>query len=163
MKKIKDERIVQLTNKILGETYFVVMLLLIVSIIIKSYIMNMPFTHCITELSVMIVSTIYIVIRSMLTGNTLLNTSKRNKILTILAILGLSLAVAIHNGVRNYTTYGDQYNGIFDFHFLAVLVVTFLSSAALISAIYLFYYLCHIRGNQKIEQEILSDDDDNEE
>ncbi len=163
MRKMKDERIVGLTNKILGETYFIVMLLLIVSILIKSYIMKMPFTHCITELGVIILSTIYIVIRSMLTGNTLLNTSKRNRILTILAILGLSLAVAIYNGAKNYFTYGDQYSGVLDFHFLAVLAVTFLSSAAFISLAYLFLYLCHIRGNRKMEKEILSDDDDNEE
>lgn len=162
MKKIKDERIVQMTNKILSEAYFVLVLLLIISIIIKTYIMDEPFTQYITELSVIIVSTIYIAIRSMFTGNNLLNTSKRNKIFTVMAILGLSLAVTICNGIKNYSTYGEQYSGLFDLHFLAALVVTFVSSAALVSVAFLFIYLCHKRGQKKIEKEILSDDDNEE-
>ena len=34
MKKVKDERVVQTTNKILSEAYFVIMLLLIVAIVV---------------------------------------------------------------------------------------------------------------------------------
>ena len=160
MKKVKDERVVQTTNKILSEAYFVIMLLLIVSIVVKTYVMGEPFTHYITEIGVIIVSAIYIAIRSMLTGNNLMDTSKRNKILTVFAILGLSLVVTISNGVRNYSNYGEQYSGIFDFHFLAVLAVTFLSSAALISIVLLFIYICHIRGQRKLEKQIRYDDDE---
>lgn len=160
MKKVKDERVVQTTNKILSEAYFVTMLLLIVSIVVKTYVMGEPFTHYITEIGVIIVSAIYIAIRSMLTGNNLMDTSKRNKILTVFAILGLSLVVTISNGVKNYSNYGEQYSGIFDFHFLAVLAVTFLSSATLISIVLLFIYICHIRGQRKLEKEISYDDDE---
>lgn len=160
MKKVKDERVVQTTNKILSEAYFVIMLLLIVSIVVKTYVMDEPFTHYITEIGVIIVSAIYIAIRSMLTGNNLMDTSKRNKILTVFAILGLSLVVTASNGVKNYSNYGEQYSGIFDFHFLAVLAVTFLSSAALISIVLLFIYICHIRGQRKLEKEISYDDDE---
>ena len=99
MKKVKDERVVQTTNKILSEAYFVIMLLLIVSIVVKTYVMGEPFTHYITEIGVIIVSAIYIAIRSMLTGNNLMDTSKRNKILTVFAIFGLSLVVTASNGV----------------------------------------------------------------
>ena len=160
MKKVKDERVVQTTNKILSEAYFVIMLLLIVSIVVKTYVMDEPFTHYITEIGVIIVSAIYIAIRSMLTGNNLMDTSKRNKILTVFAILGLSLVVTASNGVKNYSNYGEQYSGIFDFHFLAVLAVTFLSSAALISIVLLFIYICHIRGQRKLEKQIRYDDDE---
>ncbi|MBC6681410.1 DUF6773 family protein [Zhenpiania hominis] len=160
MKKVKDERVVQTTNKILSEAYFVIMLLLIVSIVVKTYVMGEPFTHYITEIGVIIVSAIYIAIRSMLTGNNLMDTSKRNKILTVFAILGLSLVVTASNGVKNYSNYGEQYSGIFDFHFLAVLAVTFLSSAALISIVLLFIYICHIRGQRKLEKQIRYDDDE---
>ena len=160
MKKVKDERVVQTTNKILSEAYFVIMPLLIVSIVVKTYVMDEPFTHYITEIGVIIVSAIYIAIRSMLTGNNLMDTSKRNKILTVFAILGLSLVVTASNGVKNYSNYGEQYSGIFDFHFLAVLAVTFLSSAALISIVLLFIYICHIRGQRKLEKEISYDDDE---
>ena len=99
MKKVKDERVVQTTNKILSEAYFVIMLLLIVSIVVKTYVMGEPLSHYITEIGVIIVSAIYIAIRSMLTGNNLMDTSKRHKILTVFAILGSSLVVTASNGV----------------------------------------------------------------
>ena len=144
----------------MSEAYFVIVLLLIVSIVVKTYVMGEPFTHYITEIGVIIVSTIYIAIRSMLTGNNLMDTSKRNKILTVFAILGLTLVVTVSNGVKNYSNYGEQYSGVFDFHFLAVLAVAFLSSVALISIVFLFIYICHIKGQRKIEKEISNDDDE---
>lgn len=163
MKKMKDERIVQMANKVLSEAYFLMMLLLVVSIVVKTYIMGEPFHHYITELGIIVVSTIYIAIRSMLTGNMLFDTSKRSKILTAFAVLGLSLAVTIRNGVRNYSNYGEQYNSVFDYRFLAVLGVTFVSSMALISVAFLFLYLCHKRGQRKIEKDIISDDESQDE
>lgn len=158
-KKIKDERIVQITNKILSETYFIIVFFLIISVAIKAYVIGQPFTHYITELGVIFLSTIYIVVRSMMTGNTLLDTSKRSKILTILAVFGLSLTVTVISGVKNYLHYGELYTGIFDLHFIAVLVVSFISSFMLISVAVFFIYLCHKKGQQKIDKELTENED----
>ena len=156
-KKVKDERIIQVQNKILGEAYFVTVLLLFISILVKAYVMKCDYTNYITELIIIILSAIYIAVRSMMCGNNLMDTSKRNKTLCVLGAFGASIVITAINGVRNYTRYGEHYSGLLDWHFLATLAVTFISSFVLISIGILFVYLCHQKGQQRIEKKLNDD------
>lgn len=156
-KKVKDERIIQVQNKILGEAYFVTVLLLFISILVKAYVMKCDYTNYITELIIIILSAIYIAVRSMVCGNNLMDTSKRNKTLCVLGAFGASIVITAINGVRNYTNYGEHYSGLLDWHFLATLAVTFISSFVLISIGILFVYLCHQKGQQRIEKKLNDD------
>ena len=156
-KKVKDERIIQVQNKILGEAYFVTVLLLFISILVKAYVMKCDYTNYITELIIIILSAIYIAVRSMMCGNNLMDTSKRNKTLCVLGAFGASIVITAINGVRNYTNYGERYSGLLDWHFLATLAVTFISSFVLISIGILFVYLCHQKGQQRIEKKLNDD------
>ena len=156
-KKVKDERIIQVQNKILGEAYFVTVLLLFISILVKAYVMKCDYTNYITELIIIILSAIYIAVRSMMCGNNLMDTSKRNKTLCVLGAFGASIVITAINGVRNYTNYGEHYSGLLDWHFLATLSVTFISSFVLISIGILFVYLCHQKGQQRIEKKLNDD------
>ena len=156
-KKIKDERIIQVQNKILGEAYFVTVLLLFISILVKAYVMKCDYTNYITELIIIILSAIYIAVRSMMCGNNLMDTSKGNKTLCVLGAFGASIVITAINGVRNYTNYGEHYSGLLDWHFLAALAVTFISSFVLISIGILFVYLCHKKGQQRIEKKLNDD------
>lgn len=153
-KKIKDERIVGVNNKIQSEAFLVVELLLGISIFIKGYFYNMSVSSYITEIAVMVIALGYIVVRGAMLGYNSLDSSKSGKLITILVTVGLSLLVSIANGVRNYSTYGDMYTGPLDVHFLATIVVTFLSSFVFISLI-LFTISCIDKaGKIKIENEI---------
>lgn len=156
-KKVKDERIIQVQNKILGEAYFVTVLLLFISILVKAYVTKCDYTNYITELIIIILSAIYIAVRSMMCGNNLMDTSKRNKTLCVLGAFGASIVITAINGVRNYTNYGEHYSGLLDWHFLATLAVTFISSFVLISIGILFVYLCHQKGQQRIEKKLNDD------
>jgi hypothetical protein len=156
-KKVKDERIIQVQNKILGEAYFITVLLLSISILVKAYVMKCDYTNYITELIIIILSAIYIAVRSMMCGNNLMDTSKRNKTLCVLGAFGASIVITAINGVRNYTNYGEHYSGLLDWHFLATLAVTFISSFVLISIGILFVYLCHQKGQQRIEKKLNDD------
>ena len=156
-KKVKDERIIQVQNKILGEAYFVTVLLLFISILVKAYVMKCDYTNYITELIIIILSAIYISVRSMMCGNNLMDTSKGNKTLCVLGAFGASIVITAINGVRNYTNYGEHYSGLLDWHFLAALAVTFISSFVLISIVILFVYLCHKKGQQRIEKKLNDD------
>lgn len=156
-KKVKDERIIQVQNKILGEAYFVTVLLLFISILGKAYVMKCDYTNYITELIIIILSAIYIAVRSMMCGNNLMDTSKRNKTLCVLGAFGASIVITAINGVRNYTNYGEHYSGLLDWHFLATLAVTFISSFVLISIGILFVYLCHQKEQQRIEKKLNDD------
>ena len=133
------------------------MLLLFISILGKAYVMKCDYTNYITELIIIILSAIYIAVRSMMCGNNLMDTSKRNKTLCVLGAFGASIVITAINGVRNYTNYGEHYSGLLDWHFLATLAVTFISSFVLISIGILFVYLCHQKGQQRIEKKLNDD------
>ena len=152
IKKIKDERVLQLNNKIQSEAYLIVLFLAVISILVKSYIMDMSFLNYIAELGIIILSTIYIAIRGMFTGYNFMNNSKSRKILTVSGILILSLAISIINGVKNYSLYSDKYTGIFDGLFIAVLIFTFISTAIFIGVVFVLLYWLNRKGQQRIEK-----------
>ncbi len=159
IKKIKDERILQLNNKIQSEAYFVVLFLLFVSIFIKFYVMDMSLSQYAVELGIIILSTVYITVRSVIVGYNFMNTSKGANILTVSGVLALSLVISIINGIRNYSLYNDKYTGIFDGHFIAVLVVTFVSALVFISTIFAILYLLNKKGQQRIEKKLNEEDE----
>ncbi len=158
--KIKDERIIQTTNKLLSESYLVVLFLLVASVLLKTYVLDMHFTGYVVELGIIVLSVAYIAIRSIFVGISLIDTSKRGKVITVSAMLVLSLSVSIVNGIRNYSSYGHMYTGILDGHFLAVLAVTFISSLILLTAVLMLLYWLNRRGQRGIEKKINDDNDD---
>jgi uncharacterized membrane protein len=156
IKKIKDERVLQLNNKIQSEAYFVVLFLLAASVFIKVYVMDMSFSQYAFELGIILLSTAYITVRSMFVGYSFMDTSKSGK---ISAILALSLAICIINGIRNYSLYGYKYTGIFDGHFIAVLLITFISQAVFISVVFTILYWLNRIGQQRIEKKLNEEDE----
>lgn len=157
--KIKDERVVQVNNKIQSEAYVVVTFLALISIFVKTYIMDMPFSQYVVELGMIIVSTTYIAIRSMLVGHDFMSTNKKKK-LTIFFILGSSLAITTINGIRNYSLYSDKYTGVFDGLFLSVLVVTFISAIIFISIILVFFNWLNNKGQQRLEKKLNDEEEE---
>ncbi|NUU60639.1 DUF6773 family protein [Paenibacillus agri] len=150
--KIKDEQIMQLKNKVQSEAYWVVIFLAAISCFIKSNVLDLDFSQFAVELGIIILSTAYIAIRSMLIGYVL--NSKGGKVLTITSILAISLAISIINGVRNYSLYSDKYSGIFDGLFISVLVVTFISALVFISVIFALLYWSNLLGQRRIEKKL---------
>ncbi len=118
-----------------------VVLLLFISVLVKAYVLKSDYTNYIAELVVIVLSVIYVSVRSMMAGNNLMDTSKRNKTICILGTLGMSIIITVINGVKNYANYGEHYSGLFDWHFLAALAITFISSFVLISVGLLFIYV----------------------
>ncbi|WP_159881666.1 DUF6773 family protein [Paenibacillus puerhi] len=159
-KKIKDERIMQLKNKIQSEAYMVVIFLAGISCFIKSHVMDLDFSQFAVEFGIIILSTAYIAIRSMLIGHDLMNNSKGGKVLTITSILAISLAISIINGVRNYSLYSDKYSGVFDGLFISVLVVTFISAVVFISVVFALLYGSNLLGQRRIEKKLNEVEDD---
>lgn len=157
-KKIKDERVIQLNDKIQSEAYLIVVCLMAISIFVKSYLLDMAVTQCISELVIITLSIIYTVIRGVLLGHGFINNSKRGKAIVISAIIILSLAVSISNGIKNFSLYGERYTGIFDIYFIAVLAVTFVSAAISISAIFALLYWLNSKGQQRIEKKLSEED-----
>lgn len=144
----------QLNNKIQSEAYWVVIFLAAISCFIKSYVMDLDFSQFAVEFGIIILSTAYIAIRSMLNGHDLMINSKGGKVLAITSILALSLAISIINGVRNYSLYSDKYSGVFDGLFISVLVVTFISAVVFISVVFALLYWSNLLGQRRIEKKL---------
>lgn len=157
--KMKDERIVQLNNKIQSEAFILTIMILALSIFIKSYIFDMGVREYLIELIIMIVSIAYLSIRGDMVGYSSMNTIYFGKKFKIIAILLLAILITIFNGIRNYTFYGKNYDGISDIHFLSVIGVTFISSLIFVSFFLGAVYSIERIGQKRLEKQLDNDEE----
>ena len=162
-KKVKDERLERLSDKLMKEAYILVVAALLAAVVVKNYVLGLPLSYYVTDLVIALVSVLYIAVRSMFCGNALADSSKQGRRVTILAALVLSLAVTALIGVRNYMTYGDNYRGLLDPYFLAALGIAFLACLALVSAgLYAIYY-CHKKGQARVDKQLEAAEEEEQE
>lgn len=157
--KMKDERIIQLNNKIQSEAFILTIMILALSIFIKSYIFDMGVREYLIELIIMIVSIAYLSIRGDMVGYSSMNTIYFGKKFKIIAILLLAILITIFNGIRNYTFYGKNYDGISDIHFLSVIGVTFISSLIFVSFLLGAVYSIERIGQKRLEKQLDNDEE----
>lgn len=157
--KMKDERIIQLNNKIQSEAFILTIMILALSIFIKSYIFDMGVREYLIELIIMIVSIAYLSIRGDMVGYNSMNTICFGKKFKIIAILLLAILITIFNGIRNYTFYGKNYDGISDIHFLSVIGVTFISSLIFVSFLLGAVYSIERIGQKRLEKQLDNDEE----
>ena len=157
--KMKDERIVQLNNKIQSEAFILTIMILALSIFIKSYIFDMGIREYLIELIIMMVSIAYLSIRGAMVGYSSMDTIYFGKKFKIIAILLLAILITIFNGIRNYTFYGKNYDGISDIHFLSVIGVTFISSLIFVSFLLGAVYSIERIGQKRLEKQLDNDEE----
>mgnify|MGYP005786590095 CR=1 FL=1 len=155
----KDERTILLNHKIQSEAYILIVSLLCISVFIKTYILNLSVSDYIAELVIIIVSLIYTTIRGSAAGYVSIDTSRHGRKLLIAGILGVSLAVSIASGIRNYSLYGDKYSGVLDSSFLAAVAVTFISCVIFITVITGLISSIDKIGQKRLEKQLEKDDE----
>ena len=158
-KKIKDERVILLNQKIQSDACIVMLLFLTASILIQTYVFNAPFSQYAVELICVIVAVAYIVIRSIWAGNDYVSNPKNRKKMTVINVLVLSIAVSAVNGIFNYIHYSNKYTGLFDGHFIAAVAVTFISMALFSSILFGLLYVFNKKSQQKIEDNLNNEDE----
>ena len=156
--KIKDERIIQLNNKIQSEAFILVIAILALSIFIKAYMLDMGVREYLTEMIVMIVSIVYLSIRGAMVGYSSMDNLYFGKKFKVISTLLLAVLITIFNGIRNYTMYGEKYTGILDVHFLAVIGITFISSLIFVTLILGAVYSIEKIGQKRLEKQFNNDD-----
>lgn len=157
--KIKDERIVQLNNKIQSEAFILIIAILALSIFIKAYMLDMGVREYLTEMIVMIVSIVYLSIRGAMVGYSSMDNLYFGKKFKVISTLLLAVLITVFNGIRNYTMYGEKYTGILDVHFLAVIGVTFISSLIFITLILGAVYSIEKIGQKRLEKQFNNDEE----
>ena len=157
--KIKDERIVQLNNKIQSEAFILIIAILALSIFIKAYMLDMGVREYLTEMIVMIVSIVYLSIRGAMVGYSSMDNLYFGKKFKVISTLLLAVLITIFNGIRNYTMYGEKYTGILDVHFLAVIGITFISSLIFVTLILGAVYSIEKIGQKRLEKQFDNDEE----
>ncbi len=157
--KIKDERIIQLNNKIQSEAFILVIAILALSIFIKAYMLDMGVREYLTEMIVMIVSIVYLSIRGAMVGYSSMDNLYFGKKFKVISTLLLAVLITIFNGIRNYTMYGEKYTGILDIHFLAVIGITFISSLIFVTLILGAVYSIEKIGQKRLEKQFDNDEE----
>lgn len=157
--KIKDERIIQLNNKIQSEAFILVIAILALSIFIKAYMLDMGVREYLTEMIVMIVSIVYLPIRGAMVGYSSMDNLYFGKKFKVISTLLLAVLITIFNGIRNYTMYGEKYTGILDVHFLAVIGITFISSLIFVTLILGAVYSIEKIGQKRLEKQFNNDEE----
>ena len=157
--KIKDERIIQLNNKIQSEAFILVIAILALSIFIKAYMLDMGVREYLTEMIVMIVSIVYLSIRGAMVGYSSMDNLYFGKKFKVISTLLLAVLITIFNGIRNYTMYGEKYTGILDVHFLAVIGITFISSLIFVTLILGAVYSIEKIGQNRLEKQFNNDEE----
>ncbi len=157
--KIKDERIVQLNNKIQSEAFILIIAILALSIFIKAYMLDMGVREYLTEMIVMIVSIVYLSIRGAMVGYSSMDNLYFGKKFKVISTLLLAVLITVFNGIRNYTIYGEKYTGILDVHFLAVIGITFISSLIFVTLILGAVYSIEKIGQKRLEKQFDNDEE----
>ena len=157
--KIKDERIIQLNNKIQSEAFILIIAILALSIFIKAYMLDMGVREYLTEMIVMIVSIVYLSIRGAMVGYSSMDNLYFGKKFKVISTLLLAVLITIFNGIRNYTMYGEKYTGILDVHFLAVIGITFISSLIFVTLILGAVYSIEKIGQKRLEKQFNNDEE----
>ena len=106
--KIKDERIVQLNNKIQSEAFILIIAILALSIFIKAYMLDMGVREYLTEMIVMIVSIVYLSIRGAMVGYSSMDNlyfGKKFKVISALLLAELEIILCMGKNILEYWTY----------------------------------------------------------
>lgn len=155
---IQDERAVAQKRKIGSEACNLLLGGLIISLLIKEYVFNVPFSQYATELLCLFGAFIYIVIRNIIAGNDLYETKGNGKKLVVVSSLVGGLAICVIAGIANYTRYGEKYtDGTLLFITLAIL---FVCGTVATFLIYSPIYILNQKRQKKIAEELDKEESD---
>lgn len=123
-RKIRDERVQNIQNKIGNEALIIVLSGLIISILIHNFYKLDSFVSSTIEAILVVIAVLYMISRSLFLGLDL-NEGSKNHSLLISLISGI--LISVFNGIFNYLKYSDVYDRDGMQLFFAVVIVTFIS------------------------------------
>jgi len=155
---IQDERAVAQKRKIGSEACNLLLGGLVISLLIKEYVFNVPFSQYATEVLCLFGASIYIVIRNIITGNNVFETKNNGKKSVVVSSLVGGLVTCVIGGIANYAKYGEKYtDGKF---FLITLAILFVCGTVITFLIYSFIYKLNQKRQKKIAEELDKEESD---
>lgn len=164
-KKVVDERITNTQNRIYREIYLIISAICLLSIFTKFFLYEISLKLVITELIIILFSSIYYIIRAVSLGifsdemeihdrNSKIPMSSKN----IYFSLGIGVAAGIIFGVRSAIIYGDGY-----LHSIYTFAIVFFASLVIYLPFFLVIivvpYFAAKRASQKVSEKDLDVED----
>ncbi|HAM80560.1 DUF6773 family protein [Ornithinibacillus bavariensis] len=169
-KKISDERIINIQNKIFKEIYYLILVICSVSILLKIYYFNFDINHILTELVILILGGLYYTFRTVQLGifsdeveihdrTSKWTMTKKN----IMFILALVIILAIITGLNSAINYREGTSQSI-YYFILVFFVTILINVPVFMLVFVVgHEIARSRSKKVIEKQLEElDGDDNE-
>ena len=123
--QVKDERVVNIRNKIYAEIYVLVATICTISVIVKYFIYGYNLEYVMTELTILFLGGIYFLYRSVTLGifsaevelhdrKNKWSTKKKNLIMSV----GLGIGIALAMGINSAVQYADGVQQSIEYFFL---------------------------------------------
>lgn len=159
MKKqiIKDERVLAQKIKIGSEAFQILFYGLLASILIQQYMFNAPFSQYAVELIFFISSSVYILVRNLMVGNSIFSSVKNKQQLIVVNSLTCGLTITVISTVLNYIKLGDLFrrnigNTVF------VSAITFVCATIFAFVLFELLYIENKKKQERIEAMLNNDE-----
>lgn len=165
-RKIGDERVQNLQNKIYREIYYIVSIICIISLIGKLAIYGRGFEHIGTEMVILIVCGVYYSLRAMYSGvlsdeveihdaHSKFRYSTKTIVIGILCGVIIALSMGLNSGIN----YADSNAQAIEYFFMVFLISLLIYAPFF--AIFLFIgYQSAVKKSKQINEEMLKDEED---
>jgi cell shape-determining protein MreD len=159
--KIRDERILAQKRKIGSDAFQILFYSLFLSVLVQHYMFNAPFSQYAVEIILLVVIAIYIVVRNIMVGNDLFESSKYSQKLVFVNSIIIGLVFAIINTTLNYIKLGNSFK-IDIVNTVLVFVITFLCVFIITFAVFEILYVINKKRQKQIESKLNNEDNDSE-
>ena len=161
MKKynIQDERVVAQRRKINSESFVIIMIALICSVVVQDFLLNAPFEQYAAEVICFAGMGIYMIVRYITAGLNINGEGKHaNKIPIVISIV-VGIIVTAINGISNYATYSVYYKDNVGF-LIAALAITFIGATVLTLVLFMIVNYFNKKKQEKIQRLLDEDEQD---
>ncbi|GAA0751406.1 MULTISPECIES: DUF6773 family protein [Clostridium] len=155
--KIQDERILMQKRKIGSDAFQITFYGLLLSVLVQQYMFNAPFSQYAVEIILFIAISIYIIIRNIMVGNDLFESSKHSQKIVVINSLVSGLVIAIINTTLNYIKLGDLFKTN-SLNTILISAMTFLCATIISFIGFEILYLINKRKQKQIQSILDSDE-----
>lgn len=155
--KLVDERVKSEQNKIKGEAFVILMIVLFISTIIQQYILGASFKQYAVEIISFTVVSFYVVIRNINAGVEIYGEKRKSRKILFLNIFITGIIVTIINGTFNYIKYKEHYKENM-VPFIVTLVITFVSATIFTAIVLTFLKYINDKKQKSISKKLDNED-----
>ena len=149
----QDERVVAQRRKIQSDGFVIIFFVLLISLIVQSVFLNLPFEQYAVEFICFFGMSVYLLVRNMVFGNNLFGDNKRTNAIPIINSLVTGIISTAIHGVLNYTRYVENYENNIGL-FIASLVIFFVSVSVSVFIVLSFLVYLNKKKQTKIQKQL---------